>query len=114
MKDSIKEYHDKMDVQLLSTYLAFSLIYSASKNTTYDETILLRFSSYFTELMKNENQPIEDPYLLSFIALTLDQLEQKQMYLEIADRLALLQREDGSFPAANHTIMRKNRNTYMK
>lgn len=110
-KDSIQEYHDRIDSQLLTVYLAFSLIYSASKNATYDETILSRFSPFFIELAKNGGQPIEDPYILSFVALALDQAGQKQLYLELTDKLALFQKEDGSFPAANRTIMRKKWNS---
>ena len=77
---------------------------------TYDGAILARFSPYFTELVHKDSPSIEDPYLLSFVAFALDRLGQKQLYLELADKLASLQKEDGSFPAANHTIMRRKRN----
>lgn len=101
-----------MDAQLLTIYLAFSLVYASTTDLVRDEQIQAQFKPVFKSFLSSSSsssfEVLEDKiYEWSFVALAMNRLKENEDYYKIAMRLAKLQLSDGSFPAANHTIMRK-------
>ena len=97
-----------MDNQLLTTYLSFSLVYASTTELVRDEQMQAQFKPIFKSFLSSSSSEVlaETIYELSFVALALNRLKEKEDYYDIATKLAKLQLSDGSFPSANHTIMR--------
>ena len=105
----LSDYHDQINPQLLTTYLTFSLLYSASNPLLVDKDIQILVEPMVLNLystLKKETTP--DPYITAFTAYSLFLLNHSTEYQNLCNHLNALQEEDGSFPEASQTIMRSS------